>query len=374
MRDQTHVWAQSYERDLEGVLTLQNDVATAIANAVEFNLVSGRQSGNATNGTRNPAAYDAYLRGRYFWNKRSEQGHLKAIEYFNEAIANDSEYAQAYSGLADAYALLGSNPNTAVKRPEAMEKARVAAQKALAIDDALAEAHTSLAFVYWHYDWDWPAAEKEFQRALQLNPSYPTAHHWYALYVLSQGRMNQALQEIRVAQQTDPLSLIINTDAAEMLFFARRYDQAIEQANKVLEMEPRFPVARIVLVWCLLEKRDYEASLGEAKKAVHLIAGDSEVESNLAVTYAAVGDKNNARKVLRDLRMQAESLQLDPILIGFAQAYALLGENDEAFRVLDQDLRSRNGGLTLIKFLPFLDSLHNDPRYAELIRRVGLPP
>jgi TolB-like protein/DNA-binding winged helix-turn-helix (wHTH) protein/Tfp pilus assembly protein PilF len=373
VHDQTHLWAQSYERDLEGVLTLQNDVATAIANAVEFNLVPGRQPGNTRNGTLNPVAYDAYLGGRYFWSKRSEQGHLKAIEYFNEAIANDPEYAQAYSGLADAYALLGSNPNTAMKRPEAMEKARVAALKALAIDDALAEAHTSLAFVNWHYDWNWPAAEKEFQRALQLNPSYPTAHHWYALYVLSQGRMTQALQEIRAAQQTDPLSLIINTDAAEMLFFARRYDQAFEQANRVLEMEPRFTLARIVLVLCLLEKHDYEAGLGEAKKAVHLVAGDSEAESILAVTYAAIGDKNNARIVLRKLRMQEKNLPVDPILIGFAQAYALLGDNDQAFRVLDQDLRSRNGGLTLIRFLPFLDSLHNDPRYAELIRRIGLP-
>lgn len=371
--DQMHLWAQDYDRDFSDYLALESEVARDIAAQIQLKLTA--QPASRASRPLNPNAYDAYLKGRFFWNKRSEQGYLKSIEYFEQAIANDPEYAQAYSGLADAYALLGSNPTTAITRREAMAKARAAALKALATDETLAEAHTSLAFVYWHYDWNWQAAEKEFQRALQLNPSYPTAHHWFAYYLVSQGRIDQALEEIRRAQQADPLSVIINTDAAEMLYFAHQYDQAIEQAERALEMDSQFPLARLMLAFSYLEKHQYKAALEEAKKATQVPGAGPDVKANLAATYAAVGHAAQARALLLQLKSESERQHPSKLLFSpIAQVYASLGEKDQAFAWLEKDFQNRNGGLTLIKVLPFFDSLHGDPRFAALVRRIGLPP
>jgi TolB-like protein/DNA-binding winged helix-turn-helix (wHTH) protein/Tfp pilus assembly protein PilF len=365
-RDQMHLWAQDYNRDFNDYLAVESEVARDIAGQIQLKLrAQGSSNGSRTT---NASAYEDYLRGRFFWNKRSEEGHLKAIEYFDRATAADPNYAQAYSGLADAYALLGSNANRVVKRSEAMDKARAAALKALAIDETLAEAHTSLAFVYWHYDWDWPAAEKEFQRALQLNPSYATAHQWFAFYLLSQHRMNESLEEIRTAQRMDPLSLIINTDMAQILFFSRRYDEAREHAKKVLEMDARFSLAREVLAWCMLAQNQNKAALAEAKQAFDASA-DPDEEIVLAITCAAAGDKQTARTILARLARKPT----DPFSVGFAQAYAALGEKDQAFGALQNALQSRNGGLTLLRVLPFLDSLRDDPRFTDLAHRIGLP-
>ncbi len=370
--DQTHLWAQSYERDAQGLLALQKDVANDIATQIALKLNPAAAERPA--GIPNLDAYEAYLKGRFFWNKRSEQGHLKAIEYFAQAIAEDPGYAQAYSGLADAYALLGSNPTTAVTRQEAMAKARVAALKALALDDTLAEAHTSLAFIYWHYDWNWPAAEKEFQRAFELSPSYPTAHHWYAFYLVSQGRRDQALEEIRRAQETDPLSLIINTDSAEMLYYAQQYNQAIEQAKRVLEMDPEFPLARVTLAWCYLAKQQQGTALEEIKRGISIPGAKFYLEANQAATYALLGQKAKARDLLLELEAESERLHTGQLLLGIAQVHATLGEKDEAFTWLEKAFQNRDGGLTLIKVVPYFDSLHGDPRFSDLIRRIGLSP
>jgi TolB-like protein/DNA-binding winged helix-turn-helix (wHTH) protein len=372
VRDQMHLWAQDYDRDFNDYLALENDVARDIAAQIQLKLDSPALAHPVR--PLNPNAYDASIKGRFFWNKRTEEGYLKAIEYFDQAIAADPQYAPAYSGLADAYALLGSNPTSAITRKDAISKARAAALKAISLDDTLAEAHTSLAFVYWHYDWNWPVAEKEFQRALQLNPSYPTAHHWYAFYLLSQGRIEQALEEIRIAQRTDPLSLIINTDVAEVLLLARQYDQGLEQARKVLDMEPRFSAARLILTWCLLKKGANETAVREARKGYELVPDDPDMLANLAIAYAAVGDERSARAVLLQAQAQANGRPMDPISIGLAQAHALLGDKNDAFAVLGKDFQTRNGGLTLIKLLPFFDSLRDDPRYSELISHIGLPP
>lgn len=370
--DQTHLWSQSYERDARGVLALQKEIASDVASEIALKLNPPASERAAT--APNLDTYEAYLRGRFFWNKRSEQGHLKAIEYFQQAIAADPGYAPAYSGLADAYALLGSNPTTAITRPDAMERARAAALKAIAINDTLAEAHTSLAFVYWHYDWNWPAAEKEFQRALQLNPSYPTAHHWYAFYLVSQGRTDQALEEIRRAQEMDPLSLIINTDVAQILYFARQYDQAIEQAKRVLEMDPGFALARVYLAWSYLDKRQYEVALEQCKEGIHTPGANFYLAANLGATYALMGKKSQARDILQQLTAESQKLHTEELLTGIAQVYATLGEKDQAFAWLEKDFQSRDGGLTLIKVIPYFGSLHNDPRFADLVRRIGLPP
>jgi TolB-like protein/DNA-binding winged helix-turn-helix (wHTH) protein/Tfp pilus assembly protein PilF len=370
--DQTHLWSQQYERDAGGVLMLQKEVAADVVSQIAQKLnppVSERPAA-----AMNSGAYEAYLRGRFFWDKRSEQGHLKAIRYFEQAIAADPGYAQAYSGLADAYALLGSNPTTAITRREAMSKARAAAVKAIALDDTLAEAHTSLAFVYWHYDWNWPAAEKEFQHALQLNPSYPTAHHWFAYYLVSQGRTDQGLEEIRRAQETDPLSLIINTDVAEMLYYARQYDQAIEQDKKVLEMDPDFALARVMLAWSYLAKQQYGTALEEIEKGMRVSGAKFYLEANLAAIYALMGQKAKARDMLLQLESESERQHEGQLFMGIAQVHAALGEMDQAFAWLEKAFQNRDGGLTLIKEIPYLDSLHGDPRFADLVRRIGLPP
>jgi TolB-like protein/Tfp pilus assembly protein PilF len=372
VRDQMHVWAQDYDRDFSDYLVLESDVTRDIAAQIQLKLSA--QPAVHVSRPLNPNAYDTYMKGRYFWNKRSEQGYRKAIEYFEQAIAADPNYAQAYSGLADAYALLGSNPTTAITRREAMSRARTAALKALSLDDTLAEAHTSLAFVYWHYDWNWPAAEKEFQRALQLNPSYPTAHHWYAFYLVSQSRTDQALEEIRRAQQTDPLSLIINTDVAQMLYFGHRYDQAIEQARRVLEMDPEFALAHVMLSWSYQAEHENEAALEEAKKAAAAPANRGETDGNLAILYALTDQRAKAQDLLLHLKRASEKLHTEELSTGIAQIYAALGDKDQAFVWLEKDFQNRNGGLTLLRVLPFLESLHGDPRFSNLLRRIGLPP
>jgi tetratricopeptide (TPR) repeat protein len=243
---------------------------------------------------------------------------------------------------------LAQNPNKVIKRQQAMEKARAAALKAVGIDDTLAEAHTSLAFVYWHYDWNWPAAEREFRRALELNPSYATAHQWYAFYLLSQGKMNESLEEIGNAQRMDPLSLIINTDMAQLFLYAKRYRDAQELANKVVEMDPRFAVARAILSWSLLEQHQYVKAVDEAKKAF-AISADPDTETVLAITCAAVGDKVTAREHLGRVTRS----RTDPVSVGIAQAEALLGQKDEAFATLEEAMQSRNGGLTLLRVVPY---------------------
>lgn len=371
VRDQMYVWAQDYDRDFSDYLTLENDVVRDIANQIQLKLSA--QPIARPSRPPNPNAHDAYLKGRFFWNKRTEEGHLKAIEYFNQALAADPAYAQAYSGLADAYALLGSNPTTAITRRDAMEKARAAALKALTLDDTLAEAHTSLAFVYWHYDWNWAAAEKEFQRALQLNPSYATAHQWYSFYLVSQGGLDQALDEIGHAQEMDPLSLIINTDHAELLYYAQHYEQAIEQAKKVVEMDPSFALARVILAWSYLAKLQYEAALEQSNEGVRISAGISNLEAIPAITYAAMGETAKARDLLFQMKAKSERLHTEELWTGIAQVHALLGEKDQAFAWLERDFQNRDGGLTLIKVMPFVDSLRGDPRFADLIRRIGLP-
>ena len=249
VKDQTHLWAQNYERDVRDLLTLQDDVARAIASEIRVQLTPPRLSaGRGTEpGAVAPEVHQQYLKGRYFWNKRTEAGYVKAIEYFQLAIHGNPDYAPAYAGVADAYALLGSMTNSTLPRLEAMPRARSFAEKALALDESLAEAHASLAFVLMHFEHDWAGAEKEFQRAIALNPSYVTAHHWYAYCLMAQTRVEEALREIRLAQELDPLSLIINTDVAEMLYYGRRYDEAIRQAQKTLEMDSSFPLAHRVL-------------------------------------------------------------------------------------------------------------------------------
>jgi TolB-like protein/DNA-binding winged helix-turn-helix (wHTH) protein/Tfp pilus assembly protein PilF len=370
--DQTHVWAQNYERDIRDLLALQDEVTRAIAAEIRVQLTPSRAAaagGGSAPRAVAPEVHQQYLRGRYFWNKRTEAGYVKAIEYFQEAIRSNPDYAPAYAGLADAYALLGSMTNSTLPRLEAMPRARSFAEKALAFDDSLAEAHTSLAFVQMHFEHDWAAAEKGFQRAIALNPSYLTAHHWYAYCLMAQTRVEEALREIRLAQELDPLSLIINTDLAELLYYARQYDEAIQQAQKTLEMDASFALAHRVLALAYEQKGMHEESLEELHTQVRLSGRADFALAELARGYALTGNRSEAEKLLRELR--ALNPQGPGTSYGLAFVYAALGDMDQAFFWLEKSARERMG-VILIKVQPYFDSLRSDPRMLAIERAMAL--
>jgi TolB-like protein/DNA-binding winged helix-turn-helix (wHTH) protein/Tfp pilus assembly protein PilF len=368
---QTHVWGQNYERDVRDMLALQDDVARAIASEIRVQLTPPRLlvSGSASSAPRAAEVHQQYLKGRYFWNKRSEAGFVKAIEFFQEAIQIDPGYAPAYAGLADAYALLGSMTNSTLPRLEAMPRARGFAEKALALDESLAEAHTSLAFVLMHFEHDWAAAEREFQRAIALNPSYVTAHHWYAYCLMAQTRVEEALREIRLAQELDPLSLIVNTDVAELLYCARRYDEAIRQAQKALEMDASFPLAHRALGLAYEQKGMYKESVAELQLQVRYSGRADYALAELARAFVLTGNRNEAEKLLREL--QTFNPQNPGTSIGLAFLYAALGDKDQAFFWLEKSARERMG-VILIKVQPYFDTLRSDPRFRAIERRMAL--
>jgi TolB-like protein/DNA-binding winged helix-turn-helix (wHTH) protein/Tfp pilus assembly protein PilF len=372
VEDQTHVWGQNYERDVHDLLALQDDVARAIASEIRVQLTPSRPvAAGGDTGFRAvaPEVHQQYLKGRYFWNKRTEAGYVKAIEYFQEAIRINPDYAQAYAGLADAYALLGSMTNSMLPRLEAMPRARSFAEKALALDESLAEAHTSLAFVLMHFEHDWVTAEREFQRAIALNPSYVTAHHWYAYCLMAQTRESEALREIRLAQELDPLSLIISTDVAEMFYYAREYDAAIRQAQKTLEMDPSFALAHRVLALAYEQMGMYKESLVELHTQVRLTGRSDYALAELARGYAVTGNRAEAEKLLREL--QSMNPQNPGTSIGLAFVHAALGDEDRAFFWLEKAATERMG-IILIKVQPYFDSLRGDPRLLAIERRMAL--
>ncbi len=369
--DQTHVWSQDYERDVRQILPLESEVAGTIAREIQVKLSAENQAHVASAQPVDPEAFQLYLRGRYFWNRRTEAGYVKSISYFQSAIERAPRYAQAYAGLADAYALLGSMPSVEINRAEAMPKAKTAAIIALQLDDSLAEAHTSLAFVEMHYDWDWKGAEREFRRAIELNPNYATAHHWYAYDLAAMNRMPEALNEIWRAQQVDPLSAIINTDVAEFLYYTGRYSEAVQQVKAALEIDPRFLLAHSLLGEIYVEQHRYSEALTEGARAVELSGGSPWMLGRLGRTYALSGDRSQAEKVLRQLvELSAKRKAMSGLIAGVA---ASLGKRDEAFTAAAKACEERNGGLILLKYDHNWDPLRSDPRFQQLVRRVGLP-
>jgi TolB-like protein/DNA-binding winged helix-turn-helix (wHTH) protein/Tfp pilus assembly protein PilF len=371
VKDQTHLWARDYDRNLRDILALQSDVAGAIAREIRLKLPSEESARLASPSALNPQAYELYLKGRYFWNKRTEDGFVKAIGYFEQAAVLDPKYAQPYAGLADAYALLGSMPNHEISRGEAMPKAKTAALKALQLNDSLADAHTSLAFVEMQYEWDWPGSEKEFKRALELNPNYATAHQWYAVWLMTQGKKDAALEEERRAQEADPLSTIIKTDTAQLLVYAGRYDEAAQQAQRALEIDPGFLLGRNYLAVAYTAKKDYQAAITEYQSVLAIDKGDAWATSGIAMTYALAGQRRKSETILRDMLRGAKNRE--DLALQLAIVYAAQGENDQAFAWLEKAYQRRDGGLILFNVAPEFQSLDLDPRFDELARRVGLP-
>jgi TolB-like protein/DNA-binding winged helix-turn-helix (wHTH) protein/Flp pilus assembly protein TadD len=364
-----HLWSQSYQGELKDTLALQDRVARAIAEQIQINLTPREQAALKSVRVVNPEAYESYLKGRFFWNKRTADGLRVALAYFNQAIEEDHNYAQSYSGLADTYALLGDWQYAVMTPAQANPKAKAAALKAVELDSSLGEAHNSLAFLLDGFDWDLDAGGKEFQRAIELNPGYATAHHWYAWHLGLLGRYDEAIVEMRKAESLDPLSLIINADLAELLVLAHSYDESIRQSRKTIEMDPNFAMAHNQLGQAYLQQRLYEQAIGELQKAVQLSAGSPTCIANLARAYALSGRKSEAGKLLNDLKSSSSANNSHASEV--AAIYASLGDKDEAMKWLEKGYAERFNPGVLIR--PGFDPLRSDPRFQNLAHRVGLP-
>ncbi len=368
-KDQTHIWARQYDRELKGLLTLQSEIAQEIADEIQLTL-SDRKSGPPQNALspQNYEAYDLYLKGQYFFNKRTVAGLQEAIRYFQQATVKDPNFARAYAGLADSCALMpgysGLPPN------QFMNPARAAAMKALALDERLPEAHTALALIVQNYDWDWETSEKEFRRAIELNPNYATAHQWYAEHLMWRGRFDEALQESERARQLDPLSLIIAADNGAIWYFSRRYDRAIEKWHSVLEMEPDFPRAGLIAVAYAEKGMSAEALAVIEKRRPTDSAPPWWYWSLKAYIYARTGQRAQAHHALDELLQLNRRSPIDSRIL--AWNYAALGDKEQALAFLEKAYVQHSTELITLKVNPAYDSLRGDPRFQDLLRRVGL--
>ena len=363
-----HLWAQSYEGDLRDTIALQKQVARSIAEQIRIELTPHEQAVLKNVKRVNPDAYEAYLKGRYFWNKRTADGLKKAADYFTQAIEKDPNYAQAYAGLADSYALLGDWKYGVLAPKEAYPRAKAAATKALALDSTLGEAHISLAFCLDGFDWDWESAGREFRRGVELNPGYATGHHWYAWHLAALGQNDEAVAELKKAESLDPLSLIIGADLAEGLLIAHRFDEAIRQSRKTMAMDPFFAVAHYELGQALVQKHMNKEAIGELQKAIELSAGSTTFTSNLAYAYSVSGMRNEAVKILNDLKNQSHHAFSNAPEI--ALVYVGLDEKDQAMTWLEKAYAERFNPGVLLR--PAFDPLRSDPRFQDLLHRIGL--
>jgi len=368
-RDNSHIWGQQYSRKSSDIFALQGELAKEMTSMLRMRLTGEDEKRMAKSYTVNPEAYQAYLKGRYWWNKRTEEGLNKGIEYFRQAIEKDPTYAVAYAGLADCYSSLAEY--NIVLPKEAFPRANEAALKALEIDDTLAEAHTSLAKIKTVYDWDRSGADREFRRAIELNPSYATAHQWYGEALGQMGRLNEAVAQYKRALELDPLSLVINRNMGFIFIAEREYDQAIEQERKTLEIEPNFGGARYLLGQAYILKSLYKEAIAEAEKDVLISPRSVEALSWLGYTYAVAGRRAEALKVLDKLTQLSKQMHVPPSYM--AAIHVGLVEKDKAFEWLEKGYEERSIGFG-INPDPIWDPLRSDPRFADLLRRMNLQP
>jgi TolB-like protein/DNA-binding winged helix-turn-helix (wHTH) protein/Flp pilus assembly protein TadD len=364
-----HLWAASYERDAENILALQNEVARAIAKEIEVKLTPDEHARLARARPVNPAAYEALLKGRYTCTKRTEAAMKKGIEFFEQAIALQPDYAQAYAELSDCYRLIQFFGSGAPE--EYWLKAKAAAEKALELDDSLAEAHTSLAVLLWRHDWNWATSEAEFRRALQLNPNYVEGRRAYSVYLRTVGRFQEALAESRRARDLDPLSPTLRSDLALLFYWWRKYGPAVEEARKTLEIEPSHAQTHYVLGRSYAQMKEFPKAVAELEQAISLSGGNPAYVTALGYTYALAGDKKQARKALEELRQTSRRRYVPPY--GLAAIYAGLGEKDAAFAELEKAYAERSFLFPVLHLDPQFDSLRSDPRFADLVRRLNLP-
>lgn len=377
VRDGELLWAETFDGRFNDQFAIQDKMSERLGTALSLSPADEQKKMLTKRYTDNPEAYRAYLKGRYLWNRRTATDLVKAIEYFEQAIAINASYALAYAGLADAYALLGDYGMVAAK--EVFPKMKVAAIRAVELDDQLAETHTSLAYAKRLADWDWPGAEQEFQRALDLNSSYATAHHWYSEYLAGMGRFDEALAEAKRAQDLDPQSIIINTNIGWILYLARRYDEAIEELQKTLEMDPTFFLAQELIWQSYVQKGMYKEALAWGDMSILARSPEGRArDALLRKAYETAGWKGFLRKELElELEQQKKSnvLKGNALAGGIAGLYGAVGENDLAFKWFQRAYENREANMVWLKVDPAIaDDLRSDPRFAELLRRMRLEP
>ncbi|MFQ5821630.1 MAG: protein kinase [bacterium] len=365
---QEPIWSDDYDRQLADVFAIQSEVAQQVASALRVELSPSEKSLIEKRGTESLEAYNLYLQGSYYANKRTPQGLNKGIEYFSEAINLDPEFAIAFAGLANSYNIIATY--SYLPSSEVMAKGKAAALRALEIDKMLAEAHTELARILYWLDWDWPAAENAFKRAVELNPSYARAHQGYARFLTHTGRHEQALAEIKRTQKLDPLYLISHTNEGEILYYARRYDEAIEKLNETIAMEPNFLVPYLFLGLSYLEKGMVEQASVAAEKYIKLSGSAPIALAFQGYIYARAGKRSEAQPILDQLKQLSKQRYVAPSFM--ALIYTGMGENDRAFEGLEEAYKARDLNLIFLKVAPFVDSLRSDPRFTALLKKIGL--
>jgi len=366
--DGSHLWGEQYNRKLSDIFTVEDEISREISDKLRLKLSGAERKQLAKRFTENTEAYQLYLKGRFYWNKRTPDGLKKGIEYFQQAIDSDPEYALAYAGLADSYNILVTY--SALAPHDAFPKAKAAASRALEIDRKLAEAHTSMAFVKFGYDWEWAEAERGFKQAIKLNPGYAYAHNFYAVLLAAFGRFDEAFAHTSRALELDPLSLPINTNLGWLLYLARRFDEAIEQYQKTIELDEGFPLTYRRLAQTYEQTQRYSEADAAFQKALSLSGDDVELLSARGHFYAVVGETVKAQDVLGQLRSSAASRYVPSYLI--ARIYLGLGDIDTTFELLEKARDERYGYLAYLEIEPMFDQIRSDPRYEELLRRVGL--
>jgi TolB-like protein/Tfp pilus assembly protein PilF len=364
VKDQSHLWSETYDRKVVDVLEIQTNVAEQIAKSLELQLVSKRTA----KAVPNPAARDAYLRGRYFWNRRTVPEFFRAIEYFKRAVEIDPKYALAHAGLADTYSTLGWYGGWTGK--EAWERAEAAARTALEVEPHLAEGHTSLAFGLHSFEWDWAESEREYRRALELDPNYVTGHQWYAFFLMAMGRMDEAEEQMKQALALDPLSLTLNSYYGWVLYFARKYDEAVEQVLRALDIEPDFLVAHFILGLVYSQKRMVREAIREYRIAQEIVGESVLVLTGLAHICGQAGKRREAKQYL-DKLLRLKDQHVSPYQVAYA--YAGCGMKDEAMEFLERAVEQRESWLPHLRVEPGLDGLRGEQRFQKIVSRLKFP-
>lgn len=365
--DGSMLWSEKFDEHLTNIFAVEDSISEQVARALMLKLTTTEKKHLTTRHTENAEAYQLYLKSRYFWNKRTAEGLKKSIEYCQQAVASDPDFALAYAGLADGYNLLNYYGGTDPR--ESYPKAKGAVEQALILDDTLAEAHAALGRIKMCFDWDWPAAEREFRRAIDLNPNYPSAHQWYADYLFAIEHTHEALAEMALAQQLDPVSLMISADLAWAYYYAGQYDEVISQCQKVLEMDSQFIPALWFTGWAYEQQGRHELAINALLKAVDLSGRSTKMLSELGYAFAIAGRRDEAERALNELMRQAGERFVSPYEI--ALIHVGLGDMNQSFAWLERAFERRSWELIFLRIEPKLKPLTSDDRFMDLVRRIG---
>jgi serine/threonine-protein kinase len=368
--DGYHLWSNTYDRNIEDLFAIEDEISNTIARSLTNQLSQGTSIQVAKTPSTNIEAYQQYFQARYLLNKRTPNDLNKGIEHFRQAVVLDPNYAPAYVGLADSFALLASYEYGVMRPEDAIPQARTAAMKALSIDDRIPEAHVSLAQILYQFDWDWDRSEKEFKRALDLNPRYATGHHWYAEFLSARGRFDESIREIESAEMLDPLSLIIQTAHARVLYFARKYDPSIEKYKQAISLEPNFLLAHAGLGYAYAQKSAPEAALAEFQKAIDITGRAPVLLGSLGFAKGLAGNRSEALKLLDELKQISAQTYVMPAYP--AAIHLGLDERDQAIMAIEEAYRQKSGFIAFLGVEPAVDKLRTDPRFKNLLLRANI--